>query len=427
MAEAPPLIVRDTRLDGRPVDIRIEGKRIAAIAERGPGPGPEIPPGARVIEGRGTAALPGLMNAHTHSAMAYLRGFADDVPLMPWLREKIWPFEAGLTEEDVYWGARLACLEMIRTGTTFFNDMYWHFHGTARAALDAGMRAQVAGVFIDMGDPERARRQMDESLAQAESAARYGDRVRFTLGPHAIYTVSEAALSWVAEQAAGRGWFVCMHLSETLGEVRDCLVARGLRPAQYLDRLGLLGPRFLAVHAVHLDEAEIALLAERGCHAVHNPVSNLKLASGGPMPYAAMRAAGLSVLIGTDSVASNNNLDLFEELKFAALLAKHASGDPTVLPAHEALDLATRAPAAAFGIPSGELAPGRLADLILIDLANPFLFPGHDLVSDLVYAAHGRAVHTTICDGRVLMHAGQIADEEEIRAEATARLARLAG
>jgi len=419
----PTLIITDTRVGSRPADILVAGNRIAAIEPHDAAR--VIPPGARHLDGRRTAALPGLMNAHTHSAMAILRSFADDMPLMPWLQEKIWPLEARLTEEDVYWGTRLACLEMIRTGTTFFSDMYWHFHGTARAAVDAGMRAFVAGVFIDLGDPERARGQMDESLRLMDEAARYGERVTFALGPHAIYTVGEASLRWIAAQSAETGCVVQLHVSETAGEVADCVSAHGVRPAVYLDRLGLLGPRFLAVHAVHLDDAEIALLAERGAKAVHNPISNLKLASGGPMRYAAMRAAGLSVLIGTDGCASNNNLDLLEELKFAALMAKHSTGDPTVLPAHEALALATSEAAAAFGLDCGALAPGKLADIVLVDLDNPFLFPGHHLEADLVYSAHGRCVRTTICDGRVLMADGVIADEAEIRREVTARLARL--
>lgn len=422
----PTLIVRDTRVGGVPADIVIAGNRIAAIEP----PDPERAIDAartRVVDGRGTAALPGLMNAHTHSAMAMMRSYADDMPLMPWLREKIWPFEAHLTEDDVYWGTRLACVEMIRTGTTFFNDMYWFFHGTARATVDSGMRAVLSPAFIDLGDPERLRREAEATLRTLDETRAYPDRVAFAFGPHAIYTVSEAGLRWVAEQAAARGCLVNVHTAETAGEVDDCVRAHGLRPVAYLDRVGVLSERCLAIHAVHLDDADIALLAARGAHVVHNPVSNLKLASGGPMRYRDLRAAGVNVLVGTDGCASNNNLDLFEELKFAALMAKHATGDPTTLPADEALDLVTTHAARAFGIDAGALAPGKLADLILIDLGHVMLFPGHHLAADLVYSAHGRAVRTTICDGRVLMADGVIDDEAEIRAEVGARLARLTG
>ena len=438
--------IEGTQLDGRQVDISINGSRITRIRPASPDSGPLDPTGSRttscepidraatasegqatqVIDGRRTAALSGLMNAHTHSAMAILRSYADDMPLMPWLQEKIWPFEAKLSEDDVYWGARLACIEMIRTGTTFFSDMYWHFHGTARAARDSGMRALVSGVFIDMGDEDKAKAQREEALEQLASIERYGPRLQFAFGPHAIYTVGESALRWIAETAQSSGTPVHIHLSETQFEVDTCLQTHGLRPVAYLDRLGLLGPRTLTAHSVHLNDEEIALLAERGVHPIHNPISNLKLSSGGPMPYAKMRAAGLNVLIGTDGCASNNNLDLFEELKFAALMAKHHSMDPTTLPASEALSLATRNPAKAYGLDCGTLQEGALADLILIDLDHPMLFPGHALDADLVYGGGGRAVKTTICDGRVLMLEGVIEDEMEIRAEVSARLARLA-
>lgn len=420
----PTLVITDTRVDGVRSDIRVAGDRIAEIEPHDPER--PVPGDARRIDGSGTAALPGLMNGHTHAAMALLRSYADDLPLMTWLQEKIWPFEARLTEEDVYWGTRLGCLEMIRTGTTFFNDMYWHFDGIARAAVDAGMRAVVSGVFIDMGDADRAEQQREQALACLERAADYPDRIGFAFGPHAIYTVSGDSLRWVAERAAEHDAPVHIHLAETGAEVDDCLRAHSVRPVGYLDAVGLLGPRTVAAHAVHLTDEEIGLLAERGVHVVHNPVSNLKLASGGPMRYRALKNAGVNVLIGTDGSASNNNLDLLEELKFAALAAKHATGDPTALPADEALALATTNAARAFGVEAGELEPGALADIVLVDLESPYMFPGHDLAADLVYSAHGRAVTTTICDGRVLMEEGVVPDEAEIRREVRSRWRRLA-
>lgn len=417
------LLLRGTELDGEAVDVAIAGPRIAEIAPHDPAR--RAPEGTRVLEAAGTALLPGLVNAHTHTAMTMMRGYADDMPLMPWLQEKIWPLERGLTDEDVYWGTRLGCLDMIRTGTTTFNDMYWHFDATARAARDSGMRAQLAPALIDGGDPTVGAGLRADYLACADRVADYGPRVRFALGPHAIYTVSEDTLRWVADASEARDLPVHIHVAETEGEVRDCLAAQGLRPVAYLDRLGLVGPRLLLAHAVHLEEQEIDRLAEAGAHALHNPVSNLKLASGGPMPYRAMRRAGLNVAIGTDGCASNNSLDLLEDLKFAALLAKHATGDPTALPAAEALELATRNGARALRLEAGVVVEGALADLVLVDLAHPFLFPGNDLAADLVYSAQGRCVHTTICHGEVLMEDGVIADEAEIRAEVAARWARL--
>ena len=237
--------------------------------------------------------------------------------------------------------------------------------------------------------------------------------------------MAHESLEWVAVQSRVHGRPVHLHLSETQEEVADCLGQHGLRPPAYLDRLGLLSPRTLAAHCVHLDDRDVDLMAERGAVAIHNPISNLKLASGGPMPYAAMRSAGLCVTVGTDGCASNNNLDLLEELKFAALMAKHASADPTTLSAGDAIGLATRNAATAFGLDCGEILAGKLADIVLVDLDHPMMFPGHGFEADLVYSAQGRAVKTVICDGEVLMEDGQIPGESEIRAEVSARWARL--
>lgn len=422
----PPasLVIRDTRLDGESVDLFVIGDRIDRILPAGSDP-EAVAAAARVVEGRRTAILPGLANAHTHSAMVIMRSLADDMALMPWLNEKIWPFEAHLDEELVYWAARLACLDMIRSGTTFFNDMYWFIHGTARAARDSGLRCLLAPAMIDLGDSARAAAARVEHERLREQEASYGPRVRFAIAPHAIYTVSEEQLRWSRDFAERHGWPIHMHLSETEVEVRQAVERTGRRPVAYLDQLGLLGPRFLAAHAVHLVDDEIALLAERGVHVLHNPTSNLKLASGGPMRYQALRRAGVNVLVGTDGCASNNNLDLFEELKFAALMAKHATGDPTVLPAAEALGLVTANAGRAFDLAIGAIVPGGLADLILIGLDHPGLFPGHDLAADLVYSALGNAVKTTICAGEVLMENCQVRDEAEIRAEVSARLERV--
>ncbi len=422
-SDAPTLVVTDTRLEGRQVDVVVSGKRIASIephdAER------RLGPGTRRLDGSRTAILPGLLNSHTHTAMALLRSYADDMPLMPWLEEVIWPFESRLTEDDVYWGARLGCLEMIRTGTTFFCDMYWFFDATARAVDDCGMRAVLAAVFIDMGSADECEKQIQANQRLIDDRERYGDRIGIALGPHALYTVSEKGLRWVAETSERLGSLVHMHLSETDSEVQSCVEAHGVRPVEYADRLGLLSPRLLAAHAVHLTDEEIEILAARGVHVLHNPVSNMKLASGGPMRYRDLAGAGVNVLLGTDGAASNNNLDLFEEMKFASLMAKHSTGDPTALPAREVLGLATANPARAFGLDVGSVEPGMLADFILIDLDNPFLFPGHELIADLVYSAHGRAVEATVCDGQVLMEHGIVADEEEIRGEVASRLERL--
>jgi 5-methylthioadenosine/S-adenosylhomocysteine deaminase len=435
------LLIRDVLLDGRPASIRIRDGAISAIheagsrgADDGNGPGPAgegdagaagdgNPPAAdRVIDGSGLHAFPALRNSHTHAAMTLFRGWGDDMPLMEWLRTRIWPAEALLTDDDVYHGARLACLEMIRGGTVYLNDMYWHHAGVGRAVEEMGLRAHIGAVFIDFGDGDAAERQREAVVRQVEQRGNLGPRLRVAITPHAIYTVTPESLEWAGELARAEGLPLHIHLSETQEEVDQCVAAHGVRPAALLDRLGLVGPNLVAAHGVYLDPDEIGLLADAGATVVTNPTANLKLATGGIFDYATARAAGLRVALGTDGAASNNNLDLIDEMKIAALVQKHRSRDAACLPAREALELATSNAARAFGLGSGRIEPGAPADLMLVDLSHPSTQPVHDPVSALVYAANARAVHTTICDGQVLMHAGrvEVADEAEIVASAVA-------
>jgi 5-methylthioadenosine/S-adenosylhomocysteine deaminase len=405
------LLISGAIADGRPVDIRIRDGRIAAVE---PHPGADEP--GRVLDGAGLHAFPSLRNGHTHAAMTLFRGWGDDLPLMDWLRTRIWPAEALLTEDDVYHGVRLACLEMIRSGTTYLNDMYWHHQGVTRAVEEMGLRAHVGAVFIDFGDGETARRQQETVLRQLDERDRLPRRVQVAVAPHAIYTVTTGSLEWAGRLARDEGLLLHVHLSETREEAEQCLATHGVRPARLLERLGLVGPNLVAAHGVYLDDDELGLLGRAGATVVTNPTANLKLATGGIFDYTAARAAGVRVVLGTDGPASNNNLDMIEEMKVAALVQKHRATDATCLPATEALAMATSEAATAFGHGPGRLEPGAPADLILVDLSHPSTQPVHDPVSALVYAASGRAVHTTICDGRVLMHAGQVevADEDEI-------------
>ncbi|MFW5722892.1 MAG: amidohydrolase [Desulfohalobiaceae bacterium] len=412
------ILITNTQLNGTPTDVLIEGNRFTDI-----GPGLQATADT-VIDGSHTAILPGLVNAHTHAAMTLLRGYADDMELHTWLTEHIWPFEAGLTEEDVYAGALLACLEMIKTGTTCFCDMYWHFHGTARAVEEMGLRGDLSAVFIDFGDPDRARDFQEQSFRLLKERERYSERVRFVLGPHAPYTVSRESLDWIKGFAADHGLRIQIHLSETAKEVADSLEQHGRRPVQLLDEMGFLGPEVIAVHAIWLDGEEMDLLAERGVKVVHNPTSNMKLCSGS-FAYPDLRSRGVVMGLGTDGCSSNNNLDMFEEMKFAALLAKHDSGDPTVLNADQALELATAGGAEVLGLDAGAIAAGKLADCILVDLTDPQMIPCHHLASNLVYAAHGSCVRTTICNGRVLMRDRVVEGEEEIIARVRETVRRL--
>ncbi|MEJ2504120.1 MAG: amidohydrolase, partial [Gemmatimonadota bacterium] len=414
------LLIRDARLDGETLTLGIEGGRIARVV-RGTAGGPAepsdhggylrgLPAGweraERVIDASGLNVFPSLHNGHTHAAMTLFRGWGDDLPLMEWLRTHIWPAEERMTADDVYHGTRLALVEMIRSGTTYFNDMYWHADAVARAVDELGLRAHIGSVFIDHGDDATARRWRDDVLRRVDERDALGPRMRVAIAPHAIYTVSPENLEWLGRVARDHDLLLHIHLSETADEVEECVAAHGVRPTALLDRVGLLGPNLIAAHGVYLDEEEMGRLGEAGATVVHNPTANLKLATGGIFDYDAAKRAGVRVVLGTDGAGSNNNLDLLEEMKIAALVQKHRARDATALPAHEALALATTAAAEAFGTGHGRLEEGEPADLILVDLRGPATQPAHDPISDLVYSANGGCVRTTICDGRVLMHDG---------------------
>jgi 5-methylthioadenosine/S-adenosylhomocysteine deaminase len=396
----------------------VEGDRIAAV---GPGVQPEADDD--VLDAAGMALLPGLVNGHTHAGMTLMRGYGDDMPLMQWLQDRIWPTEAKLTADDVYWGTRLACVEMIRTGTVRFWDMYWQPEAVARAVEDAGIRASVALPLIDGLDPDKSDALRDEAERTLEVLAGFGARITPTLGPHAIYTVSEKSLQWVADLSEERGLPVHIHLSETEGEVHDCIAAHGLRPAMYLDGIGLLTPRTLLAHGVWLDDTELALVGQRGATVVTNPVSNLKLAVGGVFPYAKARDHGVPVGLGTDGAASNNGLDLLQDVKHLALMQKHAARDPAAMTATEAWAVVTGQRAPLLG-QSGGIAAGEPADFLLVRADAPELTPG-DLTANLVYAASGSVVDTTVVAGHVLMCGGQIEGEAEVRDGAIASARRL--
>jgi 5-methylthioadenosine/S-adenosylhomocysteine deaminase len=440
-----PLAITDAVLDGGTVGLRCEAGKIVAL---GPAVAPR--PGDETIEAAGAPLVAPLVNGHTHAAMTLFRGYGGDLPLMRWLQEVVWPVEEKLEPEDVYWGARLACAEMIRTGTARFWDMYWHPGATARAVRDAGLRATIGGPLFDVDGGTAA---MQESArANLDKLADFVPEIGAALAPHAIYTVSEGLLRWIAEIAAERGVAVHIHLSETEGEVEECLEQHGARPAAYLDRLGLLGERTVLAHGVWLDEAELELIAARGCTVVANPVANMKLAVGGFFPYPAARRAGVAVGLGTDGAGSNDSLDLLADLKLFALTQRHAANDATVLPAAEAWQIATGANApllthyrheaqpppqseaqrvdrqmdAESVTPWGRVAPrvGGTADFLLLRPHSPELSLG-DLHADLVYAASGSIVDTTVVGGRVLMRGGVVPGLEEIVARAVERSRRL--
>ena len=406
------LAISDALLAGRRVGLRAKE---GVIVELGPNVTPR--PEDATLDAAGAIVVPGLINGHTHAAMTLFRGYGDDLPLMQWLEEKIWPVERRLEPEDVYWGTRLACLEMVRTGTVRFWDMYWHPEAAARAVHDAGLRATVAAPLIDVDGRTKAMRAA--ALSSLDELAGAGERIEAGLAPHAIYTVSEDSLRWIAELAAERGLPVQIHLSETEQEVDDCLAAHRLRPAHYLDRAGLLSPHTVLSHGVWLDESELELIAARGAVLVTNPVANLKLAVGRIFPYPAARAAGIQVGLGTDGPGSNNSLDMFADMKLFALLQKHAARDSAAVNAAETWEIATGRRAPQLGAPRS-LELGQPADFLLLRAGAPELSFG-ELPAALVYAASGAVVQSTVVAGRVLMRDGQVDGAEEVLARALER------
>lgn len=405
------ILIEDVLLDSRRQSILIEGNRIASLDPRD---GADI-----VINGRGKAAIPGLVNTHTHAAMSLFRGYADDMPLHDWLEQKIWPLERNLEPKHIRAGTRLACLEMIKSGTTCFNDMYFMMKEAAQATEEMGLRAVLSEGFVDLMNPDYGREEFKKSIRLVEFLrSMENERIIPALGPHAIYTVSPENLQVVSEYAEREDLLIHIHLSETEEEVNSCIELHGKRPAEYLRDIGFLSHRIIAAHSVWLDKNEIQILKKYKVKVSHNPVSNMKLAVGKAMPYPEMRKAGILVTLGTDGSASNNTLDMLETMKFASLYQKAYTGDPTALPAGEAVTLATENGAKALGIDAGRIAPGKLADIALIDLGMPQLSPCHSFVSDLVYSASGHCVDTVICDGEILMQDREVRGEDAILEEA---------
>jgi 5-methylthioadenosine/S-adenosylhomocysteine deaminase len=405
------LAVVGATLDGTVVGLRAADGVVVAL-----GPGVEPEPGDEILDGRDRLLLPGLVNGHTHAAMTLFRGFGSDLRLLDWLEHRIWPAEARLTDDDVYWGTRLACLEMIRSGTVRFWDMYWQPTAVARAVEDAGLRATIGFPLVDGLDDQRGRRVRAEATATLDALEGVGPRVSCSLTPHSIYTVSEGTLAWVGEEARARDLPIHLHFLEIEDETPGCLERTGERPAAYLDRLGVLGPHTLLAHGVWMEEPELELVADRGATVVTNPVSNLKLAVGRIFPYAAVRARGIPVGLGTDGASSNNGLDLLQDVKYLALLQKHAQHDPSALPADEAWQVVTGGLAPLLGA-SPSLVPGAAADFVLVRADAPELGPGN-VLANLVYAASGAVIDATVVDGRVLMRGGAVEGEAEIRARA---------
>jgi len=385
------LLLHHVMLDGRKTNILIRQDRFADLDA------PEETPADRVIEADGLAILPSFYNTHNHAAMTLLRGYADDKPLQQWLEEDVWPFEANLTPEDIRHGDELAVREMSAGGTAFFNDMYFDPEEAIAAVEAAGIRAAIGITVLD-GHPKSQPEALREYIKNWKDPS--GGRIQLVVAPHSIYTVSAERLKRCANFARHQGLLLHIHVSETRKEVEDCIKAHGTTPVRYLDKLGFLGPDVIAAHCVHVDAEEWKILAKRGVTVAHCPCSNMKLGSG-RFPYELAIESGCRITLGTDGVSSNNNLDMREEMKFAALLAKLA-GDASLLPAPEVFRWATKNGADFFGIDAGEIAKGKQADAILVDLGAPSMQPCHNLISNWVYSADTSVIRYRFCAGRIL-------------------------
>ncbi|WP_424766030.1 amidohydrolase [Paenibacillus sp. sgz302251] len=381
------------------------------------------------VDGSKLAFMPGLINTHGHAAMSLLRGYSDDQKLQVWLEQKMWPMEGKYVDQDTRAGSALAIVEMLRSGTTTFVDMYDRMDQVAQMVEQGGIRGILTRGVIGLCSPAEQESKLAEAIAFARDWNGKADgRISTMISPHAPYTCPPAYIDRFVQAAHDYNLPLHTHMSETIAEVEQNVRDYGVRPVEHLDRLGFFSRPALVAHAVHLNDSEIELLAAKNVSVSHNPVSNLKLASGIARVPDLLRA-GVTVSLGTDSVASNNNLDLFEEIRFAALLHKGVSGDPTAIPAHEALKLATVDGAKAIWQQDqiGVLREGMKADFIGIDLEQPHFYPKTDIVSHLVYSGSGRDVKHVWVDGRHVLRDGEctLLDEEKIRFEAQASFERL--
>ncbi|MFW6115591.1 MAG: amidohydrolase [Chloroflexota bacterium] len=408
------------------IDIAIDGPSILAVGEA-----PEGFQLDRVIDGRDRVALPGFFNAHSHAAMTLERGWAEDLPFDRWLNEKIWAAESALEEEDVYWGAALACCEMIRAGVVAFADHYFWMPQVGRAVEESGMKAHLAWCQFGTGAREElggvTLHDTIRFVRDWHGAA--GGRIRCAMGPHSPYMCPPDFLRRTVEAARELDVGIHIHVAESLPQVDNSIQAHGRTPVAHLESLGVFDVPTIAAHCIVVNEEDLIILAEKGVHVAHTPKTYLKLAMGvAPLPR--FLARGVNVALGTDGPASNSDMNVLEVLRITGLYHKNALGEPEALPRTELLRLATQAGAEAMGFNhSGMLAPGHPADLILLDTSAPHWFPRHDLAAGVVYAAHPSDVTHVFVDGEMILRDGELLtlDEERIRYEAERRAFRMVG
>ncbi len=420
------ILLRNIQIDDSPRDVLIEKDVISKIAPAGSSREWDIAGDVEMMDCSGKVAVPGFINMHTHAGMALMRGIGEDMVFQDWIR-KIWAVEEKFDAEFVYWSTKVACLEMIRTGTTTFNDQYWFFPAAHKAASELGVRHSLGYDMMDRGSAAEAERQKDQCLRWYEHAREiWQEGSIYEVAFHAIYSVSEPMIRWISEFARERSLNLHIHLSETRKEVEDCKAAHGgLTPVEYLEELGVLGPNLLAAHTLWLTEHDIELLAARGVHCIHNINSNAKISSGYKFLYNELRDAGVNICIGTDGCASSNNLDILEAMKTSALFQKAWRDDPKSMPLEELLAMATVNGAKALKINAGRLEEGALADISIVDTDNTFFLSPGSFLANFIYSAHSDCIDSVICGGKFVMRHREIEGEREILSEARKQIKRM--
>ena len=422
------ILLKNISCNGILSDIYIEGTRIKRIMPVGSTGGDgdcRIASGVEVMDCEGKTAVPGFINMHTHAAMSIMRGTGEDVVFADWIRE-IWEMETRIDADFVYWGTKIACLEMIKTGTTTFNDQYWYSPYARRAAIEMGIRPVISYVAIDHNDKEECECQKEKCEQAYADSLDVKDGGIFEMAFHAIYSTSEKLMCWVSEFAKKHNLKLHIHLCETEKEVLDCKEAHGgLTPVEYLDRLGILDQNVLAAHTLWLTDNDIEILGKHHVNCVHNINSNTKLASGYKFRYNELRDAGANVCIGTDGCASSNNLDMLEAMKTAALFQKAWRNDPKALPLNELISLATVNGAKALGLDTGVLEEGKIADILIVNTENSFFVSPGSFLSNLIYSAHSDCIEYVIAGGKFVMRNRKVKDEAQIIANAQEQLVKI--
>lgn len=410
------ILLKNIEHKGIASDILIEGNHIAKVLPAGT----ELlaVSDTEVVDCTGKAVVPGFVNMHTHAGMSMMRGIGEDIAFHEWL-ERIWQVEENLTEEFVYHSTKVACLEMIKTGTTTFNDHYWYMPMAFKAASELGLRSVLAYVVCDRNDPQEAERQKVQCQEMYEISKSWEGIAHFCIAIHAIYSVTEEMIVWATRFARERGLKIHIHVSETRKEIEDCKAKHGgMSPVEYLDSLGVLGPDVIAAHTLWLSENDIRILGEREVNCVHNVNSNLKLASGYRFLYNELRDAGANICLGTDGCASSNNLDMLETMKTSAMIQKAWRDDPTAMPIPEIMAMATENAGKALGLNIGKIEEGALADLLVVDTRNYSFLSQCPFEANLIYSAHSDCIDSVICDGKFVMRNRVVLGEAEIIAEA---------